>query len=132
MKTVIWWPRKTNETNRFKVKTWRGFNLAILKENNFTIIEWKIALDLEFKSNVYIYIRLLPHVKLINMTMCSSDSTDSSILDLLNTNSRAYDFKILLKGFRLPLVVDVVATTSTVMDLEFFQRILPVEDLREL
>ena len=29
--TTIWWPRKTNETDRFKVKTWRWFNLAILK-----------------------------------------------------------------------------------------------------
>ena len=29
--TMIWWPRKTNKTNCFKVKTWRGFNLAILK-----------------------------------------------------------------------------------------------------
>ena len=31
--TTIWWPRKTNETNRFKVKTWGGFNLTILKVN---------------------------------------------------------------------------------------------------
>jgi len=30
---TIWWPRKTNEMNRFKVKAWRGFNLAILKIN---------------------------------------------------------------------------------------------------
>ena len=66
------------------------------------------------------------------MTMCSSNSTDSSIMDLLNTNSRAYDFKILLKGFRSPLVANVVAATSTVLDLVFLQRILPVEDLREL
>ena len=87
-------------------------------------MEWKITIYLNPKSK--------PHVELTNTTTCSSDFTDSSILDLLNTNSRAYDFKILLKGFRLPLVVDVVATTSTVMDLEFFQRILPVEDLREL
>ena len=29
--TTIWWSRKTNETDRFKVKTWGGFNLAILK-----------------------------------------------------------------------------------------------------
>ena len=66
------------------------------------------------------------------MTMCSSNSTDSSILDLLNTNSHAYDFKISLKGFRSPLVANVVAATSTVLDLVFLQRILPVEDLREL
>ena len=26
-------PRKTNETNYLRVKTWRGFNLTILKVN---------------------------------------------------------------------------------------------------
>ena len=31
--TTIWWPRKINETKRFKVKTWRGFDLIILKVN---------------------------------------------------------------------------------------------------
>ena len=31
--TTIWLPRKTNKTKHFKVKTWRGFDLAILKEN---------------------------------------------------------------------------------------------------
>ena len=31
--TTIWWSRKTNETNRFKVKTLRGFDLTILKVN---------------------------------------------------------------------------------------------------
>ena len=29
--TTIWWPRKTDEMNRFKVKTWGGFDLTILK-----------------------------------------------------------------------------------------------------
>ena len=31
--TMIWWPRKINETKRFKVKTWGGFDLIILKVN---------------------------------------------------------------------------------------------------
>ena len=79
-KTVIWWPRKTNETNCFKVKTWGGFNLTILKVNKSTMIEWKITIDLNSISKA-------PQVELTNTTMCNSDSTDSSILDLLNTNS---------------------------------------------
>ena len=57
---------------------------------------------------------------------------DSSILDLLNTSSHAYDFEIPLKGFRSPSVFDLVATTFTTPNLEFLQRILPIEDLREL
>ena len=28
---MIWWPKKTEETNHFKVKTWGEFNLAIFK-----------------------------------------------------------------------------------------------------
>ena len=31
--TMIWWPRKIDETKRFKVKTWGGFDLIILKVN---------------------------------------------------------------------------------------------------
>ena len=31
--TMIWWPRKINETKRFKVKTWGGIDLIILKVN---------------------------------------------------------------------------------------------------
>jgi len=45
------------------------------------------------------------------MTMCSSDSIDSFILDLLNTNSHTYDFEIPLKGFKSSIVVDLIATT---------------------
>jgi len=56
---------------------------------------------------------------------------DSSILDLLNTSSHAYEFEIPLKGFRSPSIVDLVAATSTTPDLAFLQRILLVKDLRE-
>ena len=54
---------------------------------------------------------MLPLVELINTTMCSSDSTDSSFLDFLNASSHAYDFKIPLKGFKPPVIVDLVAAT---------------------
>ena len=70
---------KTNGTNRFKVKTYEKFNLAFLKVSKSTMIKWKITIYLNPKSK--------PHVELTNTTTCSSDFTDSSILDLLNTNS---------------------------------------------
>ena len=54
---------------------------------------------------------MLPPIELTNTTTYNSDSTDFSLLDLLNTSSHAYDFEIPLKGFRSPIVVDLVATT---------------------
>ena len=54
---------------------------------------------------------MLPLVELTNKTMCNSDSTDSSLLDLLNMSSHAYDFEIPFKGFRSSVVIDLVATT---------------------
>ena len=46
---------------------------------------------------------------LLTQPRTNSESTDSSLLDLLHTSSHAYDFEISLKGFRSPLV-DLVAT----------------------
>ena len=103
-KTVIWWLEKTNETNCFKVKIWGGFNLTILKVNKSTMIEWNITIDLNLNIK-------LPHVKLTNTTTCCFDSTNSSILDLLNTNTHVYDFEIPLKNFRSSAVIDLVAAT---------------------
>ena len=54
---------------------------------------------------------MLPLVELTNMTTCNFNSTDSSLLDLLYASSHAYDFEIPLKGFRSPVIVDLVATT---------------------
>ena len=54
---------------------------------------------------------MLPLVELTNRTTCNSDSTDSSLLDLLNISSHAYDFKIPFKGFRSSAVVDLVTAT---------------------
>ena len=54
---------------------------------------------------------MLPSVELTNTTMCSSDFMDSSLLDLLNISSHAYDFEIPLKGFRSPIIVDLVIAT---------------------
>ena len=54
---------------------------------------------------------MLPLIELTNTATCSSNSMNSSLLDLLNTSSHAYDFKIPLKCFRSPIVVDLVAAT---------------------
>ena len=48
--TTVWLFRKTNETNRFNVKSWGGFNLTIPKVNKSTMIEWKIIVDSNPKS----------------------------------------------------------------------------------
>jgi len=48
---------------------------------------------------------MLPFVELTNTTMCSSDSTDSSLLDLQNTSSHAYGFEIPLKGLDHQLLI---------------------------
>ena len=54
---------------------------------------------------------MLPPVELTNTITCSFDSTESSLLDLHNTISHAYDFEISLKDFRSPIIVDLVAAT---------------------
>ena len=50
-------------------------------------------------------------VELTNTITCSSNSTDSSLLDLQSRCSYTYDFKISLKGFKSPVVVDLAAAT---------------------
>ena len=54
---------------------------------------------------------MLPPVEFIDITTCSFDSTDSSLYDLLNTSSHAYDFNISLKGFKSPVFVDLIVAT---------------------
>ena len=54
---------------------------------------------------------MLPLVELTYTTTCTSDSTNSFFLDLLNTSSHAYDFEIPLKGFKSSVVVDLVVAT---------------------
>ena len=53
---------------------------------------------------------LLPLVILTHMTTCNSEFIDSSILNLLHTNTHTYNFKIPLKGFKSPVVVDLVCS----------------------
>ena len=54
---------------------------------------------------------MLPPIELTNTTTCNSDSTNFSLLDLLNTSSHNYDFEIPLDGFRSPIIVDLVSAT---------------------
>ena len=68
------------------------------------MMKWK------FTINFSLFVKL-PLVELTHMTTCNSESTDSSILNLLNTNTHICDFEIPLKGFRSLAVVDLVVAT---------------------
>ena len=51
---------------------------------------------------------LLPLVVLTYVTTCSSESTDSSIMNLLHTNTPVCDFEISTQRFRLSTVIDLL------------------------
>ena len=105
---MIWWPRKTNETNRLKVKTWGGFNLAILKVKQiyYKIIE---VFTIRFSPKSI----ATSSSKLLARPRSSFKSTNSFFSwTYCNTSTHTYDFEIPLKGFRSPLAVDLVAATS--------------------
>ena len=101
--TTIWWPKKTNETNSFKVKTWEGFDLAILKVKQIHYRELKF-LQSDLTLNL-----LLPlvvtywydHVQALN-------PRTPSLLDLQNTNSHICDFEISLKGLATQTLPDLM------------------------
>ena len=120
---VVWKTRKTND--RFKVKNWGGFDLIYLQGKQIHYDRMKV-----FTIDVTLNL-LLPLVVLTHTTMCNVKSMDSSILNLLHTNTHVCDFEIPLKGFRSPSTFDLVAATSTTPNLEFLQGILPVEDFKE-
>ena len=92
------------------------------------MIEWKSTIDLNPKS------QKLSLVEFTNTTTCSFDSTDSSILNLLNTNFHICDFKIPLKGFRSPLVVDFYVATCfhqfLIVDILFWQILVELESTK--
>ena len=79
---------------------------------------------------------MLPPVELTNMATYNSNSMDSSLLDLLNTSSHAYDFEIPLKGFKSPIVVDLVAATwfhqFLIVDLLIRQMLVELEGTESL
>ena len=104
---MIWWLRKIDETNCFKVKTWGRFDLPILnvKQIHYKRIE---VFTIRFNPKSI----ATPSSNLLTRPHASSESTDSfSLWIYYNTSTHACDFEISLKGFRLPSVVDLVAAT---------------------
>ena len=138
----------TQETK--PVKTWRGFNLAILKVKSKSTIKNRSSYNKTYKpprSTSYCY----PPVELTDTTTCKLwihglllslafakhkhprlwlwDSTQR----FSNTNSPICDSKSTLEGLdHQHLWWLEKATTSTAPDLEILQEITPVEDIREL
>ena len=99
--TTIWWPRKTDETNHFKVKNWRRFNLTILKVK-----------QIYYKRIEIFTIRFNPKsiatscCNLLTQSRANSKSTNSfSSWIYTNTSCLTYDFEIPLKGFRSPSIM---------------------------
>ena len=71
---------------------------------------------------------LLPHVVLIHVITCNFESTQTLLLWICWTQT----LRTPLKSLDQQLQWLVMATTSTTPNLEFFQRIFPVEDFRKL
>ena len=80
------------------VKTWGGFNLAILKVKSKSTRKNQSSYNKTYKlprSTSYYY----PLVDLLTRPRASSESTDSFFLwPLQNTNTHVCDFEIPLKG----------------------------------
>ena len=105
--TTIWWSRKTDETNHFKIKTWREFELAILKVKQ---IHYKRIEVFTIKFNPKSIATL--NSNLLTRPRASSESTDSfSPWIYCNTSTHACDFEISLKVLDHPqLLIFVIAT----------------------
>ena len=125
---MIWSLMKTNETNHFKVKTWRGFDLTIFKVNKIHYKRIEI-----FTKDLTLNL-LLPHVviywhdyeqapNLQTPSLLGFTPTQATLLVTLRSHSKVSDY--------LYLLIFVVATFTT-LDLKFLEKILPVEDFREV
>ena len=90
--TTIWWLRKINETNYFKVKTLSGFNLAFLKVSTSTIRELKFL-----QSDLTLNLLLPPivtlwhdHVQVLNLqtpSLFGFTPTQAALLATLRSHS---------------------------------------------
>ena len=96
--------QETNETNCLKVKTEGRFDLTIIKVKQ---VHYKRIEIFTIKFNPKSI--ATSSSNLLTRPRASSESTNYSLLDLQHTSSHAYDFEILLKGFKSPLV-DLAAT----------------------
>ena len=90
---MIWRSKKTNETNSFKVKTWGGFDLAILKVKQIHYRESKFL-----QSNLTPNLLLPPVLAYWHDHVQAPNPRASSLLDLLCINTHVCDFEIPLKG----------------------------------
>ena len=138
----------TQETK--PVKTWGGFNLAILKVKSKSTKKNRNSYNKSYKpphSTSYCY----PPVELTDTTTCKLQ-IHGLLLSLAfakhkhprlwlwnltqrfsNTNSPIYDSKTTLEGLdHQHLWWQEKTATSTIPDLEILQGIIPVEDIREL
>ena len=108
--TTIWWPKKTDETNRFKLKTWRWFNIAILKVKQIHY-KWIEVFTIRFNpksiatssSNLLIW----PYAS-FESWICS---TQAPMLVTLRSHSKVSDHALLIFAttrFYQHLIVDLV------------------------
>ena len=102
--TQIWSPRKTNETNCLKVKTWEWFDLTILKIKQIHYKRIEV-----FTKDLTLNLFLPPVVIYWHDHEQAPNSRIPPLLDLQNTNSHVCDFEIPIKSFK-SLLVDLAAT----------------------
>ena len=100
--------------NYFKIKTWRGFNLAILKVK-----------QIHYKRIEVFTIRFNPKSiatsssNLLTRSCANSESMDSfSLWIYCNISTQACDFEIPLKSFRSPTVVDLCSSNQVLPSLD--------------
>ena len=98
--TTIWWPKKTNETNRFKVKTKERFDLAILKVNQIHYNKIEVFL-IRFNSKSI----ATSSSNLLTRPHANSEFKNSSFWIYTNKSCLDCDFEISFKGFRSPSVM---------------------------
>ena len=102
----IWWPKKTEETNCFKVKTWGGFNLPILKVEQIHYKRFEVfTIRFNPKSIATSSSNLLTRPSVNSESMNSFPSWT-----YCNTSAHTCDFEIPLKSFRSPSVINLICS----------------------
>ena len=99
--TMIWWSRKTDKMNCFKVIIWRRFYLTILKVKQ---IYYK---RIEFFTNRFNLKSIATSSSNLLTRPCTSSKSTNSFSSWIYTNTShlAYDFEIPLKGFKSPSIM---------------------------
>ena len=125
---MIWWPRKTNETNHFKVKTWGEFGLTILKVKKIHYKRIEIfTIRFNPKSIAILCSNLLTRPR------ANSESTNSfSPWTYCNISTYTCDFEIPLKVFRLSSIMICSSNFYNIGSWDSTRNIVCVEDCREV